>query len=404
MAAMRIARSASVVGLATLVSRVLGLARDMIILSIFPPMLTDAFYAAFRLPSTLRYLMGEGAMSAAFIPVFSDYLRNKTRREAWELVSAVAILLLAATALVAGACMAFAPWIVRAVLWGFSSNPEKFRITVGLVRWLFPYLVFVSLVALCMGVLNSLKHFAMPSLSQAAFNAVVIASALFLVPRWGGGPEKQIYALGLGVLLGGAVQLAMQLPALRAKGFTLVIGRVATHPEIRRILRLMLPATVGLAVYHVDLLVDNLVASLLSQGSVTYLYAATRLIQFPMGTFVIGISTVAFPLMAGYAVTREFEKLKEAMNYALRLAALHRHPRLGRPHCAREADHPPPLRARGVPRRAEHRPDVPRASLLLVRPLRGRGGVGGGALLLLDRGYADPRPRGRNRPPCQHRT
>lgn len=320
MAAMRIARSASVVGLATLVSRVLGLARDMIILSIFPPMLTDAFYAAFRLPSTLRYLMGEGAMSAAFIPVFSDYLRNKTRREAWELVSAVAILLLAATALVAGACMAFAPWIVRAVLWGFSSNPEKFRITVGLVRWLFPYLVFVSLVALCMGVLNSLKHFAMPSVSQAAFNAVVIASALFLVPRWGGGPEKQIYALGLGVLLGGAVQLAMQLPALRAKGFTLVIGRVATHPEIRRILRLMVPATVGLAVYHVDLLVDNLVASLLSQGSVTYLYAATRLIQFPMGTFVIGISTVAFPLMAGYAVTREFEKLKEAMNYALRLA------------------------------------------------------------------------------------
>lgn len=320
MTTMRIARSASVVGLATLASRVLGLTRDMIILNIFPPMLTDAFYAAFRLPSTLRYLMGEGALSAAFIPVFSDYLRNRSRREAWELASAVMLVLLVMSSLVALAGIIFAPWIVRAALWGFASNPEKFRITVGLTRWLFPYLIFVSLVALCMGILNSLGHFAMPALSQAAFNAVVIFSALVIAPRWGSRPEDRIFALALGVLLGGAVQLGMQIPALRWKGVALVVGRAWTHPEIRRIARLMVPATLGLAVYHVNLLVDNLVASLLPQGSVTYLYAATRLIQFPMGTFVIGISTVAFPLMAGYAVAGDIGKLKEALNYAMRLS------------------------------------------------------------------------------------
>ena len=320
---MRIARSASVVGLATLVSRILGLARDMIILKIFPPMLTDAFYAAFRIPSTLRYLMGEGALSAAFIPVFSDYLRNKSRREAWELVTAVMIVLLAATGVIVAAAVVFAPWIVRVALWGWATKAataEKFRITVGLTRMLFPYLIFVSLVALCMGVLNSLKHFAMPALSQAAFNAVLIFSALVIAPRWGARPDEHVFALGLGVLFGGAVQLAMQIPVLRRKGFTLVIGRVWTHPEIRRIVRLMIPATIGLAVYQVNLLVDNLVASLLPEGSVTYLYAATRLIQFPMGTFVIGISTVAFPLMAGYAVSGDLGKLKEAMNYAMRLS------------------------------------------------------------------------------------
>lgn len=320
MATMRIARAASVVGLATLLSRVLGLARDMIILRVFPPMLTDAFYAAFRIPSTLRYLMGEGALSAAFIPVFSDYLRNRPRREAWELVLSVFVALVAVTSLIALVGIIFAPWIVRGALWGFAADAEKFRITVGLTRWLFPYLVFVSIVALCMGILNSLGHFAMPSLSQAAFNATVIASALFIAPRWGARPTERIFALALGVLLGGAVQVGMQVPVLRRKGFTLAVGRVWAHPELRRIARLMLPATAGLAVYHVNLLADNLVASFLPQGSVTYLYAATRLIQFPMGTFVIGISTVAFPLMAGYAVAGDVGKLKEAMNYALRLA------------------------------------------------------------------------------------
>lgn len=191
MAPMRIARSASAVGLATLVSRVLGLARDMIILKVFPPMLTDAFYAAFRLPSTLRYLMGEGALSAAFIPVFSDYLRNRTRREAWELVASVAVVLTAVTSFIALLGILFAPWIVRAALWGFAADAEKFQITVELTRWLFPYLIFVSLVALCMGVLNSLRHFAMPSLSQAAFNAMVIFSALCIAPGGARGPRNE---------------------------------------------------------------------------------------------------------------------------------------------------------------------------------------------------------------------
>jgi len=315
----RIARSASVVGLATLLSRILGLAREMIILKLFGKHLTDAFYAAFRFPNTLRYLMGEGAMSAAFIPVFTDYLRNRSRKEAWELATAVMLILAVVSSCVAVLAILFAPWVVSLLLWGFRSDPQKFALTVSLTRWMFPYLIFVTLVALCMGVLNSLGHFAMPSLAQAAFNLTVIFSALFLAPRWGASGTERIFAVALGVLIGGGVQLGMQVPVLWRKGFHLVVERIWSHPELMRIMRLIVPAIAGLAVYQIDLLVDNFFASFLPEGSVTYLFAAQRIIQFPIGTFPIAIATVAFPLMARYAVARDMTKLKEALNYALRL-------------------------------------------------------------------------------------
>jgi len=316
----RLARSASVVGAATLASRILGLVREIVILKMFGRHLTDAFYAAFRLPNTLRYLMGEGALSAAFIPVFSGYLRNRSRREAWELATAVTLVLAIISSCIVILAIVFAPWVVSLLLWGFKHDPQKFALTISLTRWMFPYLIFVSLVALCMGTLNSLGHFAMPSLAQAAFNLTVILSAIFLAPRWGASGQERIFAVALGVLLGGVVQLGMQIPVLRRKGFRLVVGRVWSHPELRRIVRLIIPALAGLAVYHVNLVVDNLFASFLPEGSITYLFAANRLIQFPIGTFAIGISTVAFPLMAGYAVAGDMARLKEALNYALRLA------------------------------------------------------------------------------------
>ena len=315
-----LARSASVVSAATLASRILGLAREIIVLKMFGRHLTDAFYAAFRLPNTFRYLMGEGALSAAFIPVFSDYLRNRSKREAWELASAVMVSLMVVSGAVVILAMICAPWIVRLLLAGFSADPEKFALTVSLTRWMFPYLIFVSLVALCMGILNSLQHFAVPALAQAAFNLTVILSTVFLAPRWGARGQDRIFAVALGVLIGGVVQLGMQIPVLRRKGFFLVVGKVWNHPELRRIVRLIIPALAGLAVYHVNLLIDNLFASFLPEGSITYLFAANRLIQFPIGTFAIGISTVAFPLMAGYAVAGDMARLKETLNYALRLA------------------------------------------------------------------------------------
>jgi putative peptidoglycan lipid II flippase len=316
----RLARSASVVGAATLTSRILGLVREIVILNMFGRHLTDAFYAAFRLPNTLRHLMGEGALSAAFIPVFNDCLRNRSRKEAWELATAVLASLVIVSSIVVIIAVACAPWIVHVLLAGFRSDPEKMALTVSLTRWMFPYLIFVSLVALCMGILNSLRHFAVPSLAQAAFNLTVILSTLFLAPRWGWHGRNHIFAVAVGVLLGGVVQLGMQIPVLRRKGFHLVVGKIWNHPDLRRIVRLIIPALAGLAVYHVNLIVDNLFASFLPEGSITYLFAANRLIQFPIGTFAIGISTVAFPLMAGFAVTGDMPRLKEALNYALRLA------------------------------------------------------------------------------------
>ncbi len=316
----RLARSASVVGISTFTSRVLGLVREIVILNMFGRHLTDAFYAAFRLPNTLRYLMGEGALSAAFIPVFSDCLRNRSKKEAWELATAVLASLVIVSSIIVIIAVVCAPWIVHALLAGFRSDPEKLSLTVSLTRWMFPYLIFVSLVALCMGILNSLHHFAVPSLAQAAFNLTIIFSTIFLAPRWGLRAQDHIFAVAIGVLLGGVVQLGIQIPVLQRKGFYLVVGKIWNHPELRRIIRLIIPALAGLAVYHVNLVVDNLFASFLPEGSVTYLFAANRLIQFPIGTFAIGISTVAFPLMAGFAVAGDMPRLKEALNYALRLA------------------------------------------------------------------------------------
>ncbi|MEJ2745070.1 MAG: murein biosynthesis integral membrane protein MurJ, partial [bacterium] len=311
---------ASVVGAATFISRILGLVREIVILNMFGRHLTDAFYAAFRLPNTLRHLMGEGALSAAFIPVFSDCLRNRSKRDAWELATAVLASLVVVSSIVVIIAVACAPWIVDVLLAGFRSDPGKLALTVSLTRWMFPYLIFVSLVALCMGILNSLHHFAVPSLAQAAFNLTVILSAVYLAPRWGWHGKNQIFAVAIGVLLGGVVQLGMQIPVLRRKGFHLVMGRIWNNPDLRRIIRLIIPALAGLAVYQINLVVDNLFASFLPEGSITYLFAANRLIQFPIGTFAIGISTVAFPLMAGFAVAGDMPKLKSALNYALRLA------------------------------------------------------------------------------------
>lgn len=312
-------RSASVVGAATLLSRVLGLVRDMLILGLFSSPITDAFYAAWRFPNTLRRLMGEGALSAAFIPVFSEQLQKRSRREVWELASAVMISLLTLSALVAAAGIVFAPWIVRVMLWGWAGDAEKLALTVRLTRWLFPYIVFISLVALCMGILNSFRHFTMPALAPAALNLVIILFALFLCPRFGERQEDRIFVIAVGILVGGAVQLAMQFPVLLRKGFVFVRGKVWRNPELVRIAKLMLPAVAGLAVLQVNMLIDNLLASFLEEGSVTFLYTANRLIQFPMGIFAIAISTVVFPLMAAYAVAGNIPRMKEALNYALRL-------------------------------------------------------------------------------------
>jgi putative peptidoglycan lipid II flippase len=314
-----IVRSASVVGGATLLSRVLGLVRDMLILSLFGSYVTDAFYAAWRFPNALRRLMGEGALSAAFIPVFNEYLKKRGRREVWELASAVMLCLLIASAVVTVVAIVLAPWIVRIMLRGWVADVEKFRLTVSLTRWLFPYLIFISLMALCMGILNSFGHFTMPALAPAVLNLVIILSTICIAPRMGPDPQNRIFAIAMGVLVGGAVQLAMQFPSLIKRGFTFIWGRGWYHPGLKRIIGLMIPAVGGLAVLQVNLIVDNLLASFLEEGSVTYLYAANRLIQFPMGIFGIGIATVVFPLMASYAVAGDFPRLKEALNYALRL-------------------------------------------------------------------------------------
>ncbi|HLE16647.1 MAG TPA: lipid II flippase MurJ, partial [Syntrophales bacterium] len=196
----QIAKAAGVVGLSTLISRILGFARDALIANLFGAgMAADAFFVAFRIPNLFRRLLGEGSLTSSFIPIFTEYLSKKSKAEAGGLANAFFSLALVVLSVVTLAGIVFAPAIVTVMAHGFSSIPEKFRLTVTLTRMMFPYLLFVGLVALCMGILNSLRHFAAPALSPVLLNVSIILSALFLTPYL----REPVMALAIGVVIGG---------------------------------------------------------------------------------------------------------------------------------------------------------------------------------------------------------
>lgn len=312
----RITRAAGVVGFFTLLSRITGLLRDMVIGYLFGAQGTaDAFFVAFRIPNLLRRLTAEGALVAGFIPVFTDYLTNQGKDEAARVARIIftfaAICLGAVTLL--GILLAgplthlFAP--------GFLADKEKFSLTVHLTRLMFPYIFFVSLVALAMGVLNSLRHFMAPALSPVLLNLSIISSAFFLRPFL----AEPVIALGYGVLLGGLAQLLLQLPFLSRQGFFCAPDFRFTHPALKRLLLLMGPAVFGAAVYQIDILFSTILASMLSEGSVSYLYYADRLLEFPVGIFSVALGTAALPSFSSLVVKKELGELRVALSYSLRL-------------------------------------------------------------------------------------
>ena len=209
-----------------------------------------------------------------------------------------------------------APWIVRVMAPGFFANPAAGELTVRLTRLMFPYLFFVGLSALAMGVLNAHRHFLLPALSPVALNVGIIVGALVLAPRL---PEPVI-GLALGVLLGGAGQLLLQLPWLGARGL-LAAPRIAfRHPAVRRILRLMAPVMVGQSATHIGTVINTIIASFLAKGSVSYLYYADRLIEFPLGVFGVAIATAVLPTLSEQAARRDKHALRETLSFSLRLA------------------------------------------------------------------------------------
>jgi len=302
----------------TLLSRILGLARDAVMAWAFgATRLADAFYVAFRIPNLLRRLVAEGALTIAFVPIYTEYLK-KSRREAREASSVIFTYLSLFLALIVVSGILFAPWIVRLIAWGFQAEPDKFALTVYLTRLMFPYIFLISLVALAMGVLNSLKRFAAPAASPIFLNIGIIAGAA-LLSGWFNQPAT---GLALGVLLGGLAQISLQIPSLAKEGMLPRINLNWRHPALRGLLLLMIPSAFGAAVYQLNVVIVTLLASFLPEGSVSYLWYADRVSEFSLGIFSIAVATAALPTLSENAADRDMAALKDTMSYSLRLAFL----------------------------------------------------------------------------------
>jgi len=311
----QVVEAAGVIGLATLLSRILGFARDMVLARLFGAGLAaDAFFVAYRIPNLLRELFAEGSMSAAFIPVFSEYLTKRTKRDAWELASAAFTTLLT---VLTGVCLLgilAAPWIVKLIAPGFSDNPEREALTTMLTRIMFPYLLCIGLAALAMGVLNSVRSFAAPAFSPVLFNIAIIASAFLLAPLF----AEPILAVAFGVVVGGFAQFLSQMPALRRAELLFGWRFDFAHEGVRRIGWLMAPALIGLSVTQINILVSTILASYFPGGP-TYLFYGMRLIHFPLGIFGVALATALLPSLSTQAAKGELDALRGTLGFGLRL-------------------------------------------------------------------------------------
>lgn len=311
----KVVEAAGVVGLGTLCSRILGFVRDMMLAGLFGAVpAADAFFIAYRIPNLLRELFAEGSMSAAFIPVFSEYLAQRTQRDAWELAGAAFTTLLTLLTSVCLLGILASPWIVQLMAPGFSGDAEQQALTVLLTQIMFPYLLFIGLAALAMGVLNSVRSFAAPAFSPVVFNIVIITVTLTLAPFF----EKPILAVGVGVVIGGFAQFLMQMPFLRKAGFALTLRFDFRHDGVRRIGWLMAPALIGLSVTQINILVSTILASYFPGGP-TYLFYGMRLIHFPLGVFGVAVATAVLPSLATQASNGDMEALRKTLGFGLRL-------------------------------------------------------------------------------------
>ncbi len=310
-----IAGAAGLIGAATFSSRILGFARDVILARLLgATMAADAFFVAYRIPNLLRELMAEGSMSSAFIPVFTEYHALRSKRDTWELAGAAFTTLLSLVTLLTLIGVAAAPAIVWVFAPGFHDDPERLRLTALLTRIMFPYLIFVSLAALTMGMLNALRAFAAPALAPVLFNVCIIAAALVLAPAL----EAPIIGVAVGVVLGGLAQFVIQLPGLHARGL-LFHWRVAPrHPGVRKIGLLIVPTLLGVSATQINITVSTVLASYFPGGP-TYLFYGMRLIQFPLGILGIALATALLPTLSDQAARKAMDDLRDTLGFGLRM-------------------------------------------------------------------------------------
>jgi putative peptidoglycan lipid II flippase len=314
----QLARSAGIFTGATMLSRILGYIRDSMVANFFGAgAAADAFYAAFRISNLFRRLLGEGALSASFIPVFSEYAEKHGKEETQRFFNIMFTMLLCVLLVITLLGMLFAPQVTRLIAMGFERTPERFALTVSLTRYMFPFLLFISMAALITGVLNSFHSFFLPAVAPASLSIAEIGYILCVAPFLS--PTNQIIGLAISVTIGGFAQFFVHVPALWEKGYHLALEWNPKHPGVHRVGKLMLPATLGLSVDQLNAFVDTICASFLVEGSITALYYSNRVMQLPLALFGIALSQVALPSMSASVARGSTPEVKETLNFALRL-------------------------------------------------------------------------------------
>ena len=303
----------------TLLSRILGFVRDFVIARAFGAgMATDAFFVAFRLPNLLRRLFAEGAFSQAFVPMLAEYRNQRGEADTKLLVDRVASILALIVSLVALFGMVATPIIIWLTAPGFSGDPEKFALTVTLTRIMFPYILFMSLVAMAAGILNTWSRFALPAFTPVMLNLAMILGALVLTRYF----DTPIIAMAWAVFVGGALQLTIQIPALMKIGMLPRFDLAWQDEGVRRILKLMAPAVLGVSVSQISLLINTIFASFLETGSVSWLYYADRLMEFPAGMLGAALGTILLPSLAKTHANGQREEFSALLDWGLRLTLM----------------------------------------------------------------------------------
>jgi putative peptidoglycan lipid II flippase len=318
----RLARSAGLISIATLASRVLGVARESVLAWYFgasSSMQMDAYNVAFRVPNLLRDLFAEGAMTSAFVPAFTRTVSERGREHAWRLGNLVINALLIITAVVVALGILFAGPVTALIAPEFAAIPGKLELTADLTRLMLPFLTTVAVAVAMMGMLNSLQRFFIPSLSPAMFNIATILCVVALFPLMKELNLPPITAVAIGTLLGGLGQAAVQWPVLHGEGFRYRLIVDFRDPELRQVLRMMVPGTLGVAAVNINVLVNTFLATSQEQGAVSWLGYAFRLMYLPIGLFGVSIATAALPDVSRHAITEDLASMRRTISGALRL-------------------------------------------------------------------------------------
>lgn len=314
----KLLKSTAVVSIMTLVSRVSGLVRDVVMANVLGSgALTDAFFVAFRIPNFLRRIFGEGAFSQAFVPVFSE-LTERNTQEAKQFVNASAGILAFITLILAVLGVVFAPFLIGLYAPGFEDEPEKFNIAVDSLRIMFPFLFCISLVAMSGAVLNTLNRFAVPAVTPVILNICMILAMWLMVPLL----DNAAQALAIGVLIAGFIQMIFQVPSLIKEGYFPKPSLDFKNDSVKKLFTLMLPAVFSVSVAQVNMFVNTFLASFLVTGSISWLYYSDRLMEFPVGVFGIALATVVLPSLSKEHTSGTPESFSSMMDWALRWVIL----------------------------------------------------------------------------------